>query len=242
MSLPAPSPRPRASRRAFTLIELLTVIAIIGILAAIIIPTVGRVRDSAARTDCASNQRQIGQALLLYAQDNRQNLPRVTSAWPPSDQKDTWCYSIWTYLGYNADSFDATTNGFTSNATTQGTNLFHCSKTRNSPTYGPGVPNNGTGWTSYGLNDGPLYGSGLANRVNPVALTRVQTPSKTAMVLESRFYWANDYAYKTQFGLIPHGERSNVVFYDGHVELLAWDEIQARGGEERLFWSGRGAW
>ncbi|MDR1281422.1 MAG: prepilin-type N-terminal cleavage/methylation domain-containing protein [Opitutaceae bacterium] len=59
----------------FTLIELLTVIAIIGILAAIIIPTVGKVRQSAHRATCASNMRQLGVAILSYAQENRDQLP-----------------------------------------------------------------------------------------------------------------------------------------------------------------------
>ncbi len=54
----------------FTLIELLTVIAIIGILAAILIPVVGKVRESARQSICASNLRQIGQAMYLYNDDN----------------------------------------------------------------------------------------------------------------------------------------------------------------------------
>ncbi|MDR1281518.1 MAG: prepilin-type N-terminal cleavage/methylation domain-containing protein [Opitutaceae bacterium] len=60
---------------AFTLIELLTVIAIIGILAAIIIPTVGKVRQTALRAQCASNLRQDGIAILGFALDNNDYLP-----------------------------------------------------------------------------------------------------------------------------------------------------------------------
>ncbi|MBC8008918.1 MAG: prepilin-type N-terminal cleavage/methylation domain-containing protein [Burkholderiales bacterium] len=63
-----PSPR---RRHAFTLIELLTVIAIIGILAAIIIPTVGRVRETARNSTSVSNLRQIGMSNQLFAQDNK---------------------------------------------------------------------------------------------------------------------------------------------------------------------------
>ncbi|AHF90249.1 prepilin-type N-terminal cleavage/methylation domain-containing protein [Opitutaceae bacterium TAV1] len=66
--------RPRF-RHGFTLIELLTVIAIIGILAAIIIPTVGKVRTTAKASQCASNMRQIATAVLLAAAENKDRFP-----------------------------------------------------------------------------------------------------------------------------------------------------------------------
>lgn len=59
----------------FTLIELLTVIAIIGILAALIFPTVGKVRETAQRTVDANNLREIVKAAQLYAADNNDRLP-----------------------------------------------------------------------------------------------------------------------------------------------------------------------
>ncbi len=64
----------------FTLIELLTVIAIIGILAGILIPTVGRVREVAQRAADASNLREIGKAAQLYAVEHQDRLPDPLSA------------------------------------------------------------------------------------------------------------------------------------------------------------------
>lgn len=64
-----------APRGGFTLIELLTVIAIIGILAAIIIPTVGKVRATATKATCASNLRQLAHASQTFAADNKGVLP-----------------------------------------------------------------------------------------------------------------------------------------------------------------------
>ncbi|MFA6959700.1 MAG: type II secretion system protein [Opitutaceae bacterium] len=61
---------------AFTLVELLAVIAIIGVLAALVIGGMSRVRISAKRTQCISNERQLVAAALLYAADNRGNLPK----------------------------------------------------------------------------------------------------------------------------------------------------------------------
>ncbi len=91
-----------SKKLGFTLIELLVVIAIIAILAAILFPVFARARENARRTSCLSNVKQMGLALMQYAQDYDETLPHyafATTQMPPDGVPafDAWFWYQMTF-------------------------------------------------------------------------------------------------------------------------------------------------
>lgn len=81
-------------KNGFTLIELLVVIAIIAILAAILFPVFAQAREKARQASCTSNLKQLGTAMMMYAQDYDESYP---SNWYP--QNGHWANVILPYIG-----------------------------------------------------------------------------------------------------------------------------------------------
>jgi prepilin-type N-terminal cleavage/methylation domain-containing protein/prepilin-type processing-associated H-X9-DG protein len=80
--------------KGFTLIELLVVIAIIAILAAILFPVFAKAREKARQTSCASNERQVGLAIIQYIQDNDEKFP---SGFGSTLAGQGWAGSVYPY-------------------------------------------------------------------------------------------------------------------------------------------------
>jgi prepilin-type N-terminal cleavage/methylation domain-containing protein/prepilin-type processing-associated H-X9-DG protein len=225
------SPRPSARSAAFTLIELLTVIAIIGILAAILIPVVNNVRKSVKNSQCKSNLRQWSQAVLLYANDHKGAYALRATA------NDGVTNAYWTEIHNNVSSmlygpyFDRATNIENSRTcpayeTPAGTNLVRC----------------------YSMNRPYTDSKNTPAGTNNISLRAISNPARMLLMVETDpsvdggtsanpwFIGKSDLVTKvTPLFADPtkqrHGASANASFADGHVTSITLAEVQANGDQ-----------
>ncbi len=94
----------------FTLIELLVVIAIIAILAALLLPALGRAKQKAQSVQCMNNNRQLAIAWRMYTEDNNDLLLYASASLPLTSSNitwlSTWCTGKMDFIAGNASNYD----------------------------------------------------------------------------------------------------------------------------------------
>ncbi|EIP97954.1 prepilin-type N-terminal cleavage/methylation domain-containing protein [Opitutaceae bacterium TAV1] len=236
---PVKIPSPVSS--AFTLIELLTVIAIIGILAAILIPTVAAVRKKADASVCLGRMRQIGIASAAYMVDNRGKLPgpftdNYVCGWYASntaDERGTLAGRLQPYIAAPAprssgrfypEVFKCPTvvknPSHSSGYIATGETGIINSKTCNIDVRPPDAAA-GTGCNPWGKgNDSNVTQAPYDyTQLNDISLAR------TWAIRECSVQNATPNATRRLPAYVPHGDTLNVLFFDWHVAKLPADDF-----------------
>lgn len=206
-------------RNAFTLIELLTVIAIIGILAAILIPVVGRVRDSANTAKCASHLRSTTTSMISHIYENDGVLYTMAGG------SGTTGY-MWTTVLRNEGYYEG------GNAKGLPAEAILC------PVGNYRDP--GHGWDGFGLNLFDPNGNPIGRDPTGKTVLYVRnfndsnvTASRYILMADSIrsdglqiFRLAQNKASGNGDLALRHGGRANIGFFDGHVELVGPDRVR----------------
>jgi general secretion pathway protein G len=207
-----------SKRTGFTLLELLIVIAIIGLLAAILFPVFSRVRDGARRASCLSNLRQLGNAVRMYTQDY-DKYPHAL------DVSDRHAPQMWQAQAVAA-GFDLTVIPLLTEALdpyVKNAQLWRC----NSDT-GFDMPD-GIPWQLDGEPTYPScyqkYGSSYFYRTElmfrGLSEDPLPNPAATNVLFDAYGSW-----HVPRFSL-RKDKRYNVLFADGHVKNIGEKEMNA---------------
>ncbi len=215
---------------AFTLIEILVVIAIIAVLAALIFPVYSRIVKQAEVSESVSRMRNIGQAVQLFASDNDLAFPGGGFG-GGGQPLIRWMHLVAPYMGYDADgSFEGvsySTKGYSSELD----DLFTCPALT-----GKSKPDgNGTYFGRYGMNleltgDKTMKGVKMASISSPSKTVLLATKAQNAPGLRPLVYPKHQFGVAANFrpdrnpegGVDSSGKTGPVgyLFCDGHVGVL----------------------
>jgi general secretion pathway protein G len=199
---------------AFTLIELLTVVAIIGVLAGILIPVLGKVRSTARNATCIANLRQLGQGFQLYINDNKGCLPVAERPSPPP--ATNWVYALIGYDNSGPDYIGARRRGVQLPTIQTGAKTVLLCETSVKTVSDPASNSSAT---TYSINIAASNGTTGGRNSN-----EFDAPSRFCLLGEPKVKNGTSFN-KLMAGNDPnaildptiHGNHSNVLYLDGHV-------------------------
>jgi len=206
-------------RKAFTLVELLVVIGIIAVLIAILLPVLAKAKELTNRISCASNLRQLGTALMMYLNENKQ--------WYPAPGVEAQ-YEDWIYWQSGRDINQSRIVPYLGKRFSP--KVFRCPSDNPHPTglyqYSYTINYRFTGWRQ-------------DPNVPPCRQTKVIHPAQKIVFIDENDLtvddacWAPDHYASDQHNQLsnrhdksvestanPKFGRGNVVFADGHYEFM----------------------
>ena len=217
----------RRVEQGFTLIELLVVIAIIAVLAAILFPVFARARESARRTNCISNMRQLGMAIQEYVQDYDELLPAATDGGNGAGLDGGWIYYSVFPANPTPKAYDVTRGSifpYVKNA-----QIYIC------PTDGQGRASG----NSYAINDCLVHRTSTGINTG-MSLATFDAPASWMLLGEEApeggFFpgdgSTDDGYFNLEVGNIfteRHYDGSNLTFLDGHSKGYRTTQIKSNG-------------
>jgi len=218
--------RLKCDARAFTVLELLVVVSIIFMLAALLLPSLNKAKVQMGRTACLNIERQIGTAFMFYLQDNNDYFPPCRDYGSPEKYwyggSDTYGF-LAQYLGLNDGWHFSPTYllGIGISLKVSGNiiyrNKLNCSSRKDFP-------------EEIDFDYAYSYSVYSSSR----KATRFLTPSKTCLLSESIRYSAFSASTAASYMGFRHLNGANVLYSDSHVSWIKFTDIPVSSSDP--FW------
>ena len=214
---------------AFTLVEMLVVMTVIALMAAMLLPAVARVKRKGAQAKCMSNLKQTGIALEMFTEDNADMLPGplVASARASYDSDNSGRELIFYLASYLGDPRPSTKTVVSKVFRCPGYERYAPGLDGSNPLFGRKIfllnddmdPDPGRRLPPFGYPDEakPLNITTLANNAPPSSVFAVSDADRSIPILNPTISWYTDLPTTP-----VHGSARNQLFFDGHVEAVHW--------------------
>ena len=217
--------------KKFSLIEILVVVAVIGVLVSLLAPSLASARDKGRAAVCKSNLRQIGNGQFLYADDNEGNLTlNALGAWWPQVMYNH------EYLPINEDVMTCPSLPYPGTSWKNDWNHNKYQKTYGGSMDRKWDPREGV--TFHGVGSGSLTGIDIAqSEVNSASDfylfadsgkidDDIASPTTGELVQRLAFFWDDRDGINCKGIHIRHNSKGNVWFIDGHVESAGVERLK----------------
>jgi len=213
--------------RGFTLVELLTVIAIIAILASLLFPVFTRAKAAAKKTQCISNLRQIGAAIEMYESDSDGVFPHALDA---SDKYDPAIWSVFPTFQAQIPSMPFLQDVLEPYIKSK--EIFHCPSDSGTAILDSHFPDPFLTTPSMFLTFGSSYFFRTEIAFRAFNDTSFQLPAETNVLFDGAGHWHGDGRGlhsdddPETVNQLLHGYRYNCLYGDMHVKSLNYDQLQ----------------